>query len=548
MIVFLVYAPSLKNGFVNWDDDAHLLLNPFVQRLDLRSVRDIFTTTVNHSYIPLTSLSFAIEHHFFGQQPFVYHLDSLLLHMSTTVLVLLFIMECGYSLRVAFVGALVFGVHPIHVESVAWVTERKDVLYAFFYMLSLNFYARHIGMVREGIDKRKQRYFILTVITGILSILSKPMALSLPVVMLLCDWFLQRKVSRGMISEKILLCAFILPVAWVSYQMHKLDVHIDMPHSILIWMWCFVFYIRKFFYPDFFVLIYKAPDAVSLGNPSYLFSVVAFAVVMGGIILFRKDRLFLFAVFFYFLSIFFLLRSENGWTINIVADRYTYLPSLGGCLMLGSGYEFLFEKYKAHTWGKFVIAGLMIIGVGVLSSKTAWQTRVWRNGASLWEHQLRRQPQAATALIYEKLAQAYVMEGDFDNDPGKVQQITNYYNRAIDIKPDYAAAYYGLGDFYVRLGQPEPALGYFLKAITFDHGHFEAYYQAGHLYSGRGEYQTAVEAFNKAVEINPDNERMYDKIIQFYAGQIAGGRGGEIYRRANRELNEKYNVLFGRKK
>lgn len=548
LIVFIVYAPSLRNGFVNWDDDVHLLSNPFVQRLDLKSIRDIFTTTVNHSYIPLTSLSFAIEHRFFGQHPFMYHLDSLFLHMATTVLVLLFALECGFSLRAALAGALIFGVHPIHVESVVWVTERKDVLYAFFYMLALTFYVKYIGVLREGAGGRKQRYFILTIITGILSILSKPMALSLPFVLFLCDWFLRRKVSRTMVFEKILLCIFIVPVAWVSYQMHKLDVHLDMPHSILIWIWCFVFYIRKFFYPDFSVLIYKAPDDVSLANPSYLFPAVVFVALMGAVILLRKNRVFLFALSFYFASIFFLLRSENGWTINIVADRYTYLPSLGWCLMLSAGYEFLFEKYKANTCGKFVIAGLIIIGVGVLSLKTAWQTRVWRNGVSLWEHQLRRQPQVATALIYEKLAQAHVLEGDFHNDPRKIQQITDYYNSAIHIKPDYAAAYYGLGDLYVRLGRPGPALDYFLKTITFDPGHFEAYYQAGRLYSERGEYQRAVDAFKKAVEINPDNERMYDKIMRFYAGQITGGRGGEAYRQANQELNEKYSVSFGRKK
>ena len=128
-IVILAYSPSLHSQFVNWDDDAHLFANPFILPFDFKS---IFTTTVNKIYIPLTSLSFAMEYHFFKADPFVYHLDNLLLHLAVTVMAFLFCRRCGLSVASAAVATLIFGLHPAHVESVAWITERKDVLYGFF--------------------------------------------------------------------------------------------------------------------------------------------------------------------------------------------------------------------------------------------------------------------------------------------------------------------------------------------------------------------------------------------------------------------------------
>jgi tetratricopeptide (TPR) repeat protein len=551
LIVFLVYAPSLKNGFVNWDDDAHLLLNPFVQRLDLRSVRDIFSTTVNKIYIPLTLFSFALERHFFGDDPFVYHLDNLVLHLAVTALVYYFALGCGVSRKASAFSALIFGIHPIHVESVAWVAERKDVLYAFFYMLALVSYQRHLRACADGIGPASpKRFFAASVLSGIFSALAKPMALSLPLIFILMDWFSGRRwISWRAMKEKIYCAVFMVPIIWMTYALHMRAPELRWPDSALTWVWCFAFYARKFFLPDYFVLIYKLPVPVSIMNASYAGAIIIFILFSISLFVFRRKRIFMFLNLFYFLSIFFLLRFDISADVNVAADRFSYLPVLGWCVLLGIGWDRLSAVWAADAVKARVLLWFSVAVVVFLSFQTVRQCRVWRNGVSLWEHQLRGQPQAATALIYEKLAQAYVMEGGFDNDPGKVQQIKDYFHRAIGIKPDYAAAYYGLGDLYVRLGQPEPALRYFLKAITFDHGHFEAYYQAGRLYSGRGEYPTAVDAFNKAVEINPDNERMYDKIIQFYAGQIAGGRGGETYRQANRELNEKFNehVFYGTK-
>ncbi|MCK5581082.1 MAG: hypothetical protein KAJ18_07385, partial [Candidatus Omnitrophica bacterium] len=170
LLIFIAYLPALQNDFVNWDDDAHLFQNQFIQSFN---VQDIFTTTVNRTYIPLTSLSFAIEYYFFGEDPFVYHFNNVLLHLLVTGFVFQFGLRIGLSLTASTVGALIFGLHPMHVESVAWVTERKDVLYAFFYMLALLCYCSYVSSLAT---KRKGILLVATMVLGVLSALAKPMA------------------------------------------------------------------------------------------------------------------------------------------------------------------------------------------------------------------------------------------------------------------------------------------------------------------------------------------------------------------------------------
>ena len=138
--VLVVFSPCLKAGFINFDDDGSILSNAALQDLSLHSIGQIFIQTLNGNYVPLTTLSFAVEKYFFGFNPFVFHLDNLLLYVGVVILVLLLAGRMGLSNGAAFFAALIFAIHPMKVESVAWVTERKDVLYALFYLLALHQY------------------------------------------------------------------------------------------------------------------------------------------------------------------------------------------------------------------------------------------------------------------------------------------------------------------------------------------------------------------------------------------------------------------------
>ena len=140
LITFFSFMPSLNNSMTNWDDNEYITDNPYVITLNGDNIRSIFTTTVSEIYSPLTVLSFAIEYHFFKDNPFIYHFNNLILHVMITALIFFLALKLGLSLWGAGGAALLFGIHPMHVESVAWIAERKDVLYVFFYMLALNYY------------------------------------------------------------------------------------------------------------------------------------------------------------------------------------------------------------------------------------------------------------------------------------------------------------------------------------------------------------------------------------------------------------------------
>ncbi|MBI5023749.1 MAG: tetratricopeptide repeat protein [Candidatus Omnitrophica bacterium] len=540
-VVILAYGPSLNNKFVNWDDDAHLLENPFVHPIN---VRDIFTTTVNGIYIPLTSLSFALEYHFFRADPFVYHLDNLLLHLAVTMMAFLFCLRCGLSVPAAGMAALIFGLHPTHVESVAWVTERKDVLYAFFYMLAILRYLDHLRTLKESSTYRAGWAFGLTLFFGFLSIMAKPSALSLPGILFLLDWFFRRKLTIRSCVEKIYCGLAVFPVAWVTYALLMHTQVIKFPGSVLTGIWCFVFYIQKMFYPDYFVLIYHSPAPVALSNPVYAVSVLLFIVLLASLWYFRKNRLFVFANLFYIFSIFFLLRADYNVGLNVVGDRFLYLPMLGWCMLLGNSSVNLWDRFRNVPFAR---TGLLLAGATVLSFlffQTARQSRVWYNGASLWEHQLRHQSQAATALIYNKLAQAYMQDSGFENNSGKIRMAEDYLHKAIAIKPDYAQAYFHLGQLAECRGDVSLARIYFNRTIELDGGHVDAYFQLGLLHDREGQYAQATKAFNKAIAISPDHEGMYLQILDFYDKAIAADP--QAYQHERDALTEKYFNRFGK--
>ncbi len=589
LVTFFVYSPTLRNDFVNWDDDVHLLDNPFVHALDGKHIAAIFLSTVNDIYIPLTTLSFAIEYHFFRSWPLIYHLDNCILHGLVTSMVLLFALRCGLTLRASVIAALIFGLHPIHVESVAWVTERKDVLYSFFYMLALLLYCDYLDIMKfesagsiqergtpEGGRVSQWKYkkllrLVLIILFSLLSILAKPMALSLPLIFGICDWYFKRKFSILSLLEKLSLTVFFLPILWLTYHHHLRVFNSNFLESFLIWTWCFGFYLMKFFSPDYFVVLYKLPSPVGFFHKPFLSSIFLFFIFFTSLYVSRKNRLFCFSFLFYFCSIFFLLRWDQ-YDTNIVADRFMYLPSLGLCLWLGIIFESIYLKWRTARFLKIVLISSGLIFLGLLVTKTYRQCQVWKNGVSLWQHQLNYRGEVATALVYQKLAYALSCEKDFlailhryrfltqleekklfnldksiqlEKDWERIEEVISLNEKAINIKPDFANAYYNLGWLYAELGKIELAKEYYEKTIYFNPKHFDAYRELGRLYLNLNKPNEAVSAFQKAIACNPYNEILCLQIIKDYQRLIRSDHSPEIYRKERDRLINLYNSLIG---
>ena len=197
IIAFASFSPCLRNSFVNWDDNGYVSDNTTLKPFSLSSVKIIFTSFNLGHYHPLTMLSYALEYQFFKLNPFGYHLDNLILHLLNCLLVFWLIFILSENIFISFLTAVLFGIHPLQVESVAWISERKNLLYAFFFLSAMLAYVFYIKSNRE------LKYYFLGLVLFIFSLLAKSMAVTLPLVLLLVDYFLNRKVGKAMFLDKI---------------------------------------------------------------------------------------------------------------------------------------------------------------------------------------------------------------------------------------------------------------------------------------------------------------------------------------------------------
>jgi len=525
IFVWASFSPTLNNDFVKYcDDDPHLLENPHIQLLNMHNVAEMFKTTINKTYIPLTLLSFSIEYHFFKDQPIVYHVTNLMLHLFVVFLIFIFAQQYGNSIFVAFMAALIFGVHPMHVESVAWITERKDVLYSVFYMLALVSYAKYL-------KSHALIYYWITLPMCLLSVLSKSMALSLPLALFLCDWLFQRKWTLKSVLEKIPHFICVIPIAWVTYSLnveqHAVS-HVLM-NAILIWVWSFAFYIQKFLLPLNFVPLYYLPKPVSLLNSPYGLSLLMFISVMFILLIFRKKRWLIFSFLFYFATIFFLLRFDEVLSEGMVSDRYMYLPSLGFCIYGGVLLENAYWKIgKRNILFKRLAGVLIALFIFTLSFKTYNQCKIWKDSKTLFTHIIRHTQESVYALnnrgvvhrdrnemglAFEDISQAlsfspqsseiFNNRGVIYKEKGEADKALEDFNQAIQLNPDYSDAYFNRGNLFKGLKKYDLAIDDFRKALNLNPSLIEAHNNLGNIFLQNKEFSLALESYQRALSLNP---------------------------------------------
>jgi len=422
VVVFAVFYPCLHAQFINLDDDGHIF---------------------NNTYIPLTSLSFALEKHFFGFNPIVFHLDNLLIYVLVVVLVMLLANRLGLSQEASFLAALLFAVHPMKVESVAWVTERKDVLYALFYLLALHQYWSYL-------KTRSLKSYVAVFLCGFFSILAKPMAVSLPLILFLLDWYEGRRFGKQVFLEKIPIFIYIIGIAWITYALNMHNPRTQMDQGILIWIWSLSFYVWHFLFPFFVCPYYGLPHPIIITHWPYASSLLTVLGLILLLVRFYKNKLFVFAVFYFICSIFFLLHfDKNGF--GVVSDRFMFLPGLGICLWLGSWFD---GRIKSR-WGKIIF----LIFVALLGVRAHLQCRVWHDSVSFWNEVIRQNPD---------FYRAYVDRGAAYYQQNQVELALLDYNKAIALKPDAPKAYNNRAVIFDLYKQEDRAIDDLTKAISLD--------------------------------------------------------------------------------
>lgn len=504
VITFLVYLPSLQNGFVNWDDHLYVYENLYIRSIDFRLLKWIPEVVIWH---PLTMLSLAVDYTLWSYNPLGYHLTNNFIHASSTFLVFILsfrlVERDGLGnpkgvLITSFVTALLFGIHPLHVESVAWVSERKDVLCAFFFLLSLLAYLKYISM-NPGREK-SIRYSISILFFGF-ALLSKPMAVTLPLVLLILDFYplnrLYDKASaKNVILEKVpfVILSIILSAItiWTYYGGNASKIPATHPFvgRITLAIWSYLFYLIKIIFPIDLAPLYSYPGEVVFTANHIISFIILVTISVICVRALKSSKLFFTVLLYYLITLIPVIGIIQAG-ISFAADRNTYLPSIAPFLLAGLGVKYLFERYAKY---QIALIAVLISLTGTLMYKTINQIDIWHDSVSLWTHEIR---------LFPTEPAAYNNRGNAYKEQGYLQEALMDYDKAIELKPRYAEAYNNRGIIYYRLGNHEQALMNYNKAIELNPTYAISYNNRGALYDSLGNYDRAIADYNDGIKANP---------------------------------------------
>jgi protein O-mannosyl-transferase len=502
VVSFIIYLPGVLNNSFVWDDDGYILNNQIVQNFNLKGILSNF---VMGNYHPVTMLFLSAEYQLFGLNATGYHTVNLLLHLLNVVLVFVLVSQLSGKYQVALVASLLFGIHPLHVESVAWASAQKDLLFTLFFLSSFILYLKYTSS-----DKRK--HYLIALLLFLFSILSKAMAAPLPVLLLLADYFKGRKLSFSLLTEKIpfFLIAIIFGIVAVMAQQSTgsvLETTFSIPQHIAFACYGFVNYLIKFVIPLNLSAYYPYPILTGNSIPAFYY---AFILIVG-IVLFavfysvRFSKKILFCFGFFLLTIFLVLQLFPVGSA-IMADRYSYLPSLGIFYLAGEGFVSLWDRNK-----KFIAIASVAIFTGFFFIKSYARSETWENNLNLWSDVINK---------YQNAPVAYLNRGTVFGKEKKLDQALEDFNKAIILNPTYAKAYFNRGTVYLEKGSIELAINDFSKTIDLNPEYSQAYFKRGNAYMDLRNPENAIRDFTRTIELSPDNSKAYNN-----RGLIFGDQG-----------------------
>jgi tetratricopeptide (TPR) repeat protein len=559
LVTLAVFCQVTQYEFVNFDDQMYVTQNSHIQSgITLDGLRWSFSTTYFEFWHPLTWLSLMLDYQLYGLNAGGYHLTNLILHiMSALLLFWLFNRMTGAIWRSAFVAVL-FVLHPLRVESVAWVAERKDVLSMFFGLASIYAYTYYV-------ESSKFSKYLLCLILFALSLMAKSMLVTLPFVLLLLDYWPLGRWPRALKNEGKLCNVYHLekdisvPIKSRSQLIGRLlwekapFIFLTIVSSILTF-WSqnkggavvameylpfparvsnaiisYASYLGKIFWPVDLAVFY--PYEYSFPLWQILASCFILIGITIAVIYFLKKLPFLFIGWFWYLGTLIPVIGLVQVGMQAMADRYTYLPSIGIAIMLAWGIPLLFPREDMR---KKILFPAGIAFLAVMAFLTWRQCGYWKNSISLSSHALKvtknnymaynnrgsayaglGQYQLAiedlnkSILLKPNYNLAYCNRGIAYNGLGQYLLAIEDFNKAVRLKPDFASTYYSRGTVYSELGQYQRAIEDFNKVIRLESNYVDAYNNRGNAYDKLGQQQLAIEDFNKAIRLKPDDAKAY---------------------------------------
>ncbi|HEY1717381.1 MAG TPA: tetratricopeptide repeat protein [Verrucomicrobiae bacterium] len=504
-ITLLVYSPMLWHGFINYDDPDYITGNAHViGGLTWTNVAWAFTTGDAANWHPLTWISHMTDCQLFGLNPAGHHLTNLLFHIANTLLLFLLLKKLTSAIWRSFFVAALFAWHPLHVESVAWASERKDVLSAFFWMLALLAYAQFAGLSKIQNPKSKA-FYILALFLFACGLMSKPMVVTLPFVLLLLDfWPLQRFTIYDLrftiwrlISEKIPFFALSAAASVVTFLVQKaggatlafgvLPLHARIENALL----GYVRYLSKIFWPGDLALIYPYPAHFSIAA---VVGAAALLVLLTAIfILQTKQFPYLLVGWLWFLGTLVPVIGVVQVGFQSIADRYTYLPSIGIFILAAwSMNDFL--NSRANKKKISALAGTAALA-GCLAA-TSIQLKYWRGDVELFWH---------TIKVTNDNYDAYDCFGRMLENIGKKKEAVEFYKAAISINPNYSRAHVDVAmDLLDLNGDPNEISNHLAAAARLSPGSPVMQYDFGVFLAQHGQPGEAAAHFKAALADKPD--------------------------------------------
>jgi len=498
-MTLVVFWPVTSCDFLNYDDPDYFTANPHVlSGLTSANIAWAFTTGYKSSWQPLTWMSLMLDTELFGKNPAGPHFTNLVFHsVNAAILFLLFWKLTSALWRSAFVAAL-FALHPLHVESVAWISERKDVLSTFFALLALLSYAHYA-------KENCRRVFWFALFFFALGLMAKPMLVTLPFVMLLLDcWPLQRftihnlrLTASRLASEKIPFFALsAVSCAITFYEQQRSGavatlVKFSMGERIENAFVSYARYLGKTFWPDPLAIPYPHPGHWELSlvacSVALVFGLSAIAILMA----WRFP--FVFTGWFWFagtlVPVIGLVQVGN----QAMADRYTYLPLTGIFII----FVWSLNEYCANRRLPKQLAG---VSAAIILCATAVQARsqifYWQNSGTLFRH--------ALAVTKNNFA-AYDNLGTYLYRQGQMPEALDCFQKSLEINPDDADTFYNLGNVFIKMGRVDEAINNYRRSLAIDPNNAEALGNLGSALAEKKQFDEAISCFQKALQLNPDS-------------------------------------------
>jgi tetratricopeptide (TPR) repeat protein len=510
VVVTAVFLPAIRNDFVNLDDGAYVTSNPAVQGgLTLPAVKWAFTTLHFGNWMPVTWISHMVDCGRFGLSPWGHHLTSVLLHAANTVLLFLVLRRLTGSVWRSLLTAALFGLHPLRVESVAWISSRKDVLSGLFFIAAIGAYARYAERTRDigngggGRIGTVVAAYLLTLTLFALGLMSKPVVVTLPFVLLLLDggplgragttWAERRQKASRLLWEKIPFFALAAVHGVATYHAQKAlgavsdQAAAPLPLRLANAVVAYVRYLGKTFWPENLAAFYPFPASLPAAE------VAGAATLLLGVtllVVWLRRRPWLAVGWFWYLGTLVPVIQLIQVGSHAMADRFTYLPHMGLLIALVWGAGDMAGRWRRSWVWAGAAAVLLCIPL------TVRQIGYWKDSEVLFRHVL-----AATDknnwFAYNNLGIVRAEERRFD-------EAVAFFEKTLQLQPDFAEAHYNLGNVLGDTGCIDKAISQYQQAVRLKPAYVKAHYYLAVSLLARGELDNAIAHFGEALKVKPD--------------------------------------------